>query len=294
MTAHSQPHSTFLTVNGLRLHILDWGHAGAPPVVCVHGYTSSAEAFNAPARHFQDRFHFITPDVRGHGESAWSPTGAYQYSDQVSDLEGIVTQLGLGRFTLIGTSMGGILAMAYAGAHPERLARLVINDIGPDAEVGSQRITQMVGDRPEVFATLEEAMAYRRRVSPIVARRSEEEQRELALGVLRHQGDGQWVWKRDPAYIQQRVQHGPPRRPALWPVLQRLACPTLVVWGMDSDVLSETQARRMVEVLPQGELVAVPDVGHAPTLMEPVVLAALERFLGAGETVVSPAASPRV
>ena len=294
MTTHSQPHSTFLTVNGLRLHYLDWGNAGAPPVVCVHGYTSSAEAFNVPARHFQDCFHCIVPNVRGHGESTWSPTGAYQYSDQVSDLEGLVTQLGLERFTLIGTSMGGIIAMAYAGAHPERLACLVINDIGPDAEVGSQRITQMVGDRPEVFATLEDAMAYRRNVSPIVAGRSEEDQRELAIGVLRQQADGRWVWKLDPAYIQQRVQHGPPRRPALWPALQRLQCPTLVVWGMESDVLSEAQARRMVEVLPQGELVAVPGVGHAPTLMEPVVLAALERFLGAGETVASPSASQRV
>ena len=63
-------------------------------------------------------------------------------------------------------------------------------------------------------------------------------------------------------------------------MLQRLPCPTLVVWGMESDVLSETQARHMVEVLPQGTLAAVPGVGHAPTLMEPVALAALERFLG--------------
>jgi len=289
MTTLSQPHSTFLTVNGLRLHYFDWGNAGAPPVVCVHGYTSSAEAFNAPARQFQDRFHVIVPNVRGHGESAWSPTGAYQYSDQVSDLEGMVTQLGLERFTLIGTSMGGIIAMAYAGAHPARLARLVVNDIGPDAEVGNQRITQMVSDRPEMFATLEDAMAYRRSVSPIVAGRSEEDQRELALGVLRQQTHGRWVWKLDPAYIQQRVQHGPPRRPALWPALQRLQCPTLVVWGMESDVLSEAQARRMVEVLRHGELVAVPGVGHAPTLMEPVALAALERFLGVGESVASAA-----
>jgi len=294
MTTHSQPHSTFLTVNDLRLHYFDWGDAGAPPVVCVHGYTSSAEAFHAPARHFQDRFHCIVPDVRGHGESAWSPTGAYQYSDQVSDLEGMVTQLGLERFTLIGTSMGGIIAMAYAGAYPERLTRLVINDIGPDAEVGSQRITQMVGDRPEVFATLEDAMTYRRSVSPIVAGRSAEDQRELALGVLRQQADGRWGWKLDPAYVQQRVQHGPPRRPALWPALQRLPCPTLVVWGMESDVLSETQARRMAEVLPRGELVAVPGVGHAPTLMEPVVLAALERFLGAGQTMASSSVAQRV
>src|SRR5262249_48694797 len=89
----------------------------------------------------------------------------------------------------------------------------------------------------------EAAMAYRRSVSPIVAGRSEADQRELALGVLRQQADGRWVWKLDPAYIQQRVQHGPPPRPALWPTLQRLQCPTLVVWGMESDVISEAQAR---------------------------------------------------
>ncbi len=106
MTALSQPKSEVLTVNGLRLHYLDWGNAGAPPVVCVHGYTSSAQAFNAPARHFQDHFHVIAADVRGHGKSAWSPAGEYQYRDQVSDLSELVDQLGLARFTLIGTSMG--------------------------------------------------------------------------------------------------------------------------------------------------------------------------------------------
>src|SRR5215475_13994868 len=273
-----QPASKFLAVNGLRLHYLDWGEAGAPPVVCVHGYTSSAQAFNAPARRFQDRFHVIAPDVRGHGESAWSPAGEYGYADQAGDLAALVDELGLARFTLIGTSMGGIIATAYAGAHQERLRGLVINDIGPDVEGGSQRITQMVGSRPEEFSTLEDAMAYRREVSPIVAGRSEEDQRELALGVLR-QRDGRWAWKMDPAYIEQRVQRGAPARPALWPVLERLACPTLVVWGTESDVLSEAQARRMVKALPRGELVAIPGVGHAPTLVEPAALAALERFL---------------
>lgn len=291
MTTLRQTKSHVLTVNGLRLHYLDWGNAGAPPVVCVHGYTSSAQAFNALARHLQDRFHVIAPDVRGHGESAWSSPGAYQYRDQVADVEELVDRLGLAPFTLIGTSMGGIIAMAYAGAHPERLVRLVINDIGPDAEGGSQRITQQVGSRPEEFATLDDAMTYRRQMSPIVASRSEADQRELALGVLRQRPDGRWVWKMDPAYIQQRVQHGPPPRPALWPVLQHLPCPTLVVWGMDSDVLLEAQARRMVEVLPRGELVAVPDVGHAPTLVEPVALTALERFLGGLQEVAPGGAS---
>lgn len=277
MTTRLQPKSQMLTVNGLRVHYLDWGNAGAAPVVCVHGFTSCAQAFNALARHFAPRFHMLVPDVRGHGDSAWSPTEAYQFSDQVGDLAAFVDQVGLEQFTLIGTSMGGRIAMAYAGEHSERLVRLVINDIGPDVEEGSQRITQTVGTRPEVFATLDDAIAYRRLVSSI--RRSAEDEQELALGVLRQRPDGQWVWKMDPAYIRQRRQPGGRARPALWPVLEYLPCPTLVVWGMESDILSEAQARRMVDVLPQGELVAVPGVGHAPTLVEPVVLAALERLL---------------
>ena len=281
MTTLVQPKSMQVSVNGLDLHYLDWGNAGAPPVVCVHGYTSSAEAFNALARQFHERFHIVAPDVRGHGESAWSPDGAYQYRDQVADLAGLVDQLGLARFTLIGTSMGGIIAMAFAAAHAARLVGLVINDIGPDVEEGSQRITQMVGGRPDEFATLEDAMAYRREISPVTASRPMSDQREVALGVLRQQADGRWVWKMDPAYIRQRVQHGAPPRPALWPVLKSLPCPTLVVWGTESDVLLEAQARRMVGVLPRGELVKVAGVAHAPTLVEPVVLAALERFLGA-------------
>jgi pimeloyl-ACP methyl ester carboxylesterase len=281
MTTAPQPTAKTSTVNGLRLRYLEWGDAGAPPVVCVHGYTSSAEAFNALARRFMDRVRLLAVDVRGHGESAWSTDGAYRYEDQVGDLAGFVDRLGLGRFTLIGTSMGGIIAMAYAGAHADRLAGLVINDIGPDPEAGTQRITQMVGDRPDRFSTLDDAMAYRRRMSPIVAGRTEEDQRELAHGVLRRDATGAWGWKMDPAYITQRVQKGPPTRPDLWPALARINAPTLVVWGSDSDVLSEGQANRMVETLPKGELVTVRGVGHAPTLIEPIVLAALERFLPA-------------
>jgi pimeloyl-ACP methyl ester carboxylesterase len=284
MTTPTKPTSKTLRVNDLALHYLEWGEADAPPIVCVHGYTGSADAFNALARYLEDRFHILALDVRGHGESAWSSTGAYRYADQASDLAAFADRLGLDKFVLIGTSMGGIIAMAYAAEHAERLSGLVINDIGPDAEAGTQRITQMVGSRPDEFATLEEAMAYRRAMSPILAARSAEDQRELALGVLRQRSDGKWGWKMDPAYIRQRVEHGAPTRPPLWPALQALPCPTLVVWGAESDVLSEAQAQRMVDVLPRGELVRVPGIGHAPTLVEPVVLAALDRFLASLHT----------
>jgi pimeloyl-ACP methyl ester carboxylesterase len=281
MTTQLQPTEKTLTVNGLRLHYLEWGRPDAPPLVCVHGYTSSAQAFNALARRLQDRYRIIAPDVRGHGESAWSPVRAYEYADQAGDLAAFVDRLELRRFTLIGTSMGGIIAMAYIAAQGGRLNGLVINDIGPDAEAGTQRITQTVGTRPESFASLDEALAYRRSISPITAARPPEDQHELALGVLKQGADGRWVWKMDPAYVTQRVTRGAPVRPAAWPSLAALACPTLVVWGTDSDVLLEAQARRMAETLPRGELVAVPGVGHAPTLVEPESLAAIERLLAA-------------
>ena len=279
MTEGVQPTSTFLTINNLQLHYLEWGCHGMPVVVCVHGYTSSAQAFNALARRLQDHFHIFAVDVRGHGESAWLPTGAYEYADQADDLAAFVDRLELPRFTLIGTSMGGIIAMAYAAHHGDRLNALVINDVGPDVEAGSNRITGLVGARPDSFATLDEALAYRREISPITAARPPGDQEELARGVLRQDANGQWVWKMDPAYIERRVKRGAPVRPVLWPALATLQCPTLVIWGTDSDVLSEAQARRMVETLPNGELVRVSGVGHAPTLIEPAALTAIQRVI---------------
>jgi len=280
MTARVQPTSKFVIVNRLRVHYLEWGTAGMPAVVCVHGYTGSAQAFNSLARHLQDRFHVLAMDVPGHGESEWSPTGAYAYADQAGDLAAFVDRLELLRFALIGTSMGGIIAMTYAVDHGERLNAFVINDIGPDAEAGSNRITGLVGARSDSFATFEAALAYRREISPITAARPVADQEELGRGVLEQDASGQWVWRLDPAYIEQRVKRGAPIRPVLWPALEKLQCPTLVIWGTDSDVLSEGQAHRMAQTLPNGELVPVPGVGHAPILTEPAALAAIEQVLG--------------
>ena len=114
----------------------------------------SAQSFNALARHLQDRYRIVAPDVRGHGESAWSPDGAYRYGDQSGDLAAFVDRLELKSYTLIGTSMGGIISMVYAAEHGGRLNGLVLNDIGPDAEPGTQRITQSVQARPDQLATL--------------------------------------------------------------------------------------------------------------------------------------------
>src|SRR5262249_15856277 len=246
------PEHKSATVNGLTLHYLEWGKPGALPpdgltIICVHGYTSSAEAFNALSRRLADRAHILAVDVRGHGDSQWAADGAYGYTDQAADLAAFADALAPQPYVLIGTSMGGIIAMAYAAEHGARLRGLVINDIGPDVEAGTQRITGMVGARPDSFASLEAAMHYRPDMSPLRAARPAEDQRELVPGVLKQEAGGRWVWKMDPAYIAQRIARGAPVRPPAWPVLAALQCPTLVIWGRDSDVLSEAQATRMAE-----------------------------------------------
>jgi pimeloyl-ACP methyl ester carboxylesterase len=275
----AQPESVFLQVNGLKLHHLAWGDPQAPALVCVHGLTGSGHAFDGLARRMSDRYRVIAVDVRGRGDSAWATDGEYTQQAYVADLEGVVDALGLGKFTLCGTSMGGRIAMEYAGRHPEKLERLIINDIGPDAEAGSDRITRNQANVPESFADLDEAVAYRAGTSPVFVNLPAAEQRERMGYELRAGEGGRLYWKHDPEFQRQRVTKGTPTYGYLWDVLKRLEMPVLLVWGGASDVLSEGQARRVVETLPRGELVAVPGVGHAPTLNEPAAVEALERFL---------------
>jgi pimeloyl-ACP methyl ester carboxylesterase len=223
----------------------------------------------------------VALDVRGRGDSAWSPAGEYTMAAYTADLVAFVDGLGLTRFTLVGTSMGGRIGMHYAATHADRLERLVLNDIGPDSESGSDRITRVGASRPSSFASLDDAVAYRLRTVPSMAKASPEVQREAALHALREGPDGRWVWKHDPAIDEQRARDGAQGYPELGPVLAGMPCPPLLLWGTISDVLSEAQARKFVATLPHGTLAAVAGAAHAPTLNEPDAAAVLERFLGA-------------
>ncbi len=279
MTSNATAESKFVEVNGLRLHYLDWGNSAAPALVCVHGLRNNAHAFDGLARRFRDRFHVLCLDVRGRGDSAWSPNGAYSYADYVSDLEGFIAALGIERFTLIGTSMGGRIGMYYAGRNAARLDRLVLNDIGPDAESGSERITREAALIPATFATLDDYIEYRSKALPRFAALSHEDKLEEAATFIRQQPDGAWVWKHDPEFLRQRTERGTPSSSELWDVLARLDVPTLLVWGSASDVLSEAQAKRVVAALPRGSMATVPGSPHAPTLNEDAAVEALEHFL---------------
>src|SRR5512134_3795774 len=130
---HTHAREGWITRDGLRLHYVEWGAVTAPAIVALHGLRSFAYTWEPVALPLADRFRIVALDQRGRGLSDWDPQRRYHAREYVLDLEALVDHLGLDRFVLLGHSMGGANAFIYAARHPERVAALVIEDMGPGA-----------------------------------------------------------------------------------------------------------------------------------------------------------------
>ena len=268
----------FVQANGLRHHLIARGHPGSPVVLLIHGLAGQAHTFDGIANHLAANYHVYCLDVRGRGESEWGAPEDYNTDTYVADLEAVVEALGLQRFSLIGTSMGGIITGNYTAKKPDRVQRAVLNDVGPEIDpAGLQRILQYVGNAPEMFADLKSVVKYyKEHYAPMVEHLNDDQLAEFARHNVRKSDSGMYVWEMDGS-----IRTAPAKPPAMdqWEALKAMTCPVLVLRGGKSDVLSADIARRMLEALPDGKLVEVPGVGHAPVLTEPEAKAALEEFL---------------
>ena len=268
----------FIRVGDLNLHCLESGASANPPVIMVHGMSGNAHAFDALAPHFAAKYHVFSVDVRGRGDSDWAKDGDYLNEAYVADLEGLRSELSLERFSLVGTSMGGRISLAYAGTYPDRVERAVINDIGPEVDPrGGERIRISTRDAANVFETMEDVLIWHRQQRPAFNQMSDEQQRLTAGYLVKPVASGGFTWKMDPAVREN------PRRPdpeASWVQAKRITAPLLLVRGADSDLLSTEIADRMVRELHDCRMVEVPGVGHAPTLMEPEAFNAIKQIYG--------------
>jgi esterase len=279
MTSSIAPRARTVTLGGLALHYCDWGAAPARPLVLLHGITGHARTWDHLASALQPDFRVIALDQRGHGDSQWAPGGDYSIGAMATDVERLADHLGLDRFLLLGLSMGGHVAIALAGALPERVERLVIVDIGPDiAPAGLERVRGMIGTAPERFASEDEAREYVRRGNP---RYNEAELRRRVAHGLTRLPDGGLAWKYDTA-IREAMRRGLRREVMdLWEPLARITCPTLIVRGFESDILSPEIAKRMLARLLDGRLVEIAEAGHSVPGDQPEAFAAAVRaFLG--------------
>lgn len=262
-------------LHGRRLHYTEWGATAAPAVVFLHGITGHARTWDDEARALADRFRVIALDQRGHGDSDPAPDGDYSDGALLGDLEAFADALGLGRPSLVALSLGGRVAINYAGRHPERVARLVVVDIGPEiAPAGRARVGGLMAGAPEHFETIDDVVAHIRANNP---RYREAMLRHRAEHAVRPLPGGGFTWKYDRA-LRDAIRQGRLRTPAdLWPQWRAIACPVLLVRGAESDILTDEVAKRMVEVQPQARLAVVADAGHTVPGDQPAVFQSLVR-----------------
>lgn len=266
-----EPRSSFVPgADGLPIHVLEWSREGVP-LVLLHGFGNDAHIWDDFAPEIAPYYRTIALDLRGHGDSGRDPEGRYDYAYHVRDVEAVTAALGISRMVLIGHSMGGRVSLLFAGAHPERLAGLVIVDLGPDLDPrGSTRIQlDMMRTADATFSSPAEYQMMLLRAYP--AARPHALERMVRHG-LRQREDGRWERKTDPRYHRASYEKSEAERNeseaelarALWGALARIPCPTLIVRGAASDILSPETADRMVdEVLQEGRLAVVPQAGHS-------------------------------
>lgn len=264
-------------VNGLGLSALEWGERGRPGLLFLHGGSAHAHWFDAVVSDFIDRYHVLSLDQRGHGESDWPPAAAdgsaYATERFVDDLVGVLDVLGWGRTAVVGHSMGGHNAMALAAWHPARVWALTIVDSRPSIPVDRLAVMHRRGHRgPRRHATLESALASFR----LLPRETVADTHLLAH--LARQGiverDGGFLYRFDPS------ANGTRQPVDAWELLPRIVAPTLLVRASRSPILPRPMAEEMLRRLPAARFEEIPDAYHHLVLDAPAPFArALRRFL---------------
>jgi pimeloyl-ACP methyl ester carboxylesterase len=263
-----------------RIAYRESGDPAAPTLVCVHGLTRCARDFDALAAAMSDRYRVICPDVAGRGDSDWlADPMLYQLPQYVADMVTLIARLDVETVHWVGTSMGGLIGMALAAQPQTPVARLVINDAGPViAKSSLERIGSYVGRAPS-FATIEAAEQYVRTVNAPFGPHSDTEWRFLAEVVTRKNADGTLRMHYDPRLAEPFLASVPEKDLELWPIWDPIACPTLLLRGAQSDLLSRETAGQMASRGPKAKVVELPGIGHAPTLMHPDQIRIVRDFL---------------
>jgi pimeloyl-ACP methyl ester carboxylesterase len=264
-----------------RIAYREWGEPRNERVlVCVHGLTRCARDFDRLAEALSDRYRVVCPDVAGRGDSDWlADPNHYQLPQYVADMVTLIARLDVESVHWVGTSMGGLIGMALASQPGTPITRLVVNDTGPVITKSSlERIATYVGKVPE-FPTIEAAEQFIRAVAARFGPHSDAEWRFLTEVVMRKNSDGSWRAHYDPKIGDTYRANMPEGDLELWPLWNAIRCPTLLVRGALSDLLTRETAAQMAQTGPKAKVVEIPGVGHAPTLLHHDQIAIVREFL---------------
>ena len=267
----------------------EWGDVNNPEIlICAHGVTRVGDDFDALARALSDHYRVICPDVVGRGRSGkLLDPRLYTVPQYVSDMVTLIARVTAhnegAQIDWFGTSMGGLIGMALASLPGNPVRKLVLNDIGPTLDPAALlRIGDYIGQDLR-FPDFDSAARFVREVSASFGEHTDEQWHKLANDVLRQGPDGQWVRHYDMGLAQPFSAATPESakadQAALWGAYDSIRCPTLLVRGANSDLLSRETAQLMAQRGPKAQLVEIAGVGHAPTFINDDQIAIARQFL---------------
>ncbi|MGE5088434.1 MAG: alpha/beta fold hydrolase [Candidatus Levyibacteriota bacterium] len=262
-----------------RVVYYEWGARDNPAVViCVHGVGRNGRDFDVLGESLSTTHRVLAVDMPGRGASDWlADPMDYVFPTYLGTLTALIAASGAEQVSWVGTSMGGLLGIVAAAQPGTPVARLVVNDVGPVVEAAAlARIGQYFGSDPD-FATFDELVAYVRAVSAPFGPLTDAQWEHVVRTNARQRPDGRWGQGYDPRIaVPFRVQPAPPD---LWPLWDAIRCPTLVLRGAESDLLSAATAAEMSRRGPRPQVIDFAGIGHAPTLLDPGQVDVVARFL---------------
>lgn len=265
----------------------EWGVADNPRVlICVHGLTRLGRDFDRLARAMAPQYRVVCPDVVGRGRSDTLRNPMHYVVPQyVADMVTLIARLNVEHVDWVGTSMGGLIGIGLAGQVNSPIRRLVINDVGPRLDATAiARIGDYVGV-PISFADVDQAVDYISKIAAPFGLTRREDWRELVEPGLKRDG-ARWTLHYDPQIAVPFKASTPERTRAdeaiLWSLYDNIRCPTLVIRGASSDLLSHETLNEMAARGPKAQTSEIPGVGHAPTLMHEHEIAIVRNFLLGG------------
>jgi pimeloyl-ACP methyl ester carboxylesterase len=263
-----------VTIADLSFHYLDWGTAGRPSLLCLHGITQTAHSWDEVAPSLARTHHVRALDQRGHGDTTWASDGDYRIATQSEDVAAVLAATSAAPAILVALSMGGLVALTLAARRPELVRALVVVDIAPEVQRGGvENIRNFVAATDELD-TFEDFVARAHAFNP---RRTLDNIRERLRHNLKQLPSGRWTWKYDPQLRNPaRVGEG---MGDLWERVATIRCPVLIVRGGESDILAPEVAARFGSIV-GAEVRTVAGAGHSVMGDNPSgFLAAVEPFL---------------
>ena len=256
----SPPAEHHVIADGTRIHALDWGNHAAAPILFLHGGALTARTWDLVCLAMRRDYRCVAVDLRGHGDSEWSPGMQYDVADHVADVQAVLDVMALAPCVVVGQSLGAMVALALAATDPDAVWALVLVDATPDVPRGS------VAPVRDFILSTNEPMALDRFVEAAAAfnpRRTKDLLRKSLLHNLRPTRGGQWIWKYDRRHLDESEFERLRRQFAdLGRHVSGVPCPVLVVHGAESEAVSATRAARLAGRFRQGRWATVEQAGH--------------------------------